>query len=95
MVFTKIELSPQISRVLTCFDHVLTFWDPGRSLPSDAVTASTLMSALGKTGRWRSVLEMTGSCGNEGSRLVLKHGGEAKIWAVLGKMGFMMDYMDL
>ena len=52
------------------------------------------MSALGKTGRWRSVLEMTGSCGNEG-RLVLKHGGEAKIWAVLGKMGFMMDYMDL
>jgi len=67
-----------------------SFWTPGasffaiaftrlhgRTLRSDAVTSSTLMSALGRTGRWRQVLEMTRGgcgCGDDGSRLVLKHG---------------------
>ncbi|CAL1142299.1 unnamed protein product [Cladocopium goreaui] len=48
-----------------------------RTLRSDAVTSSTLMSALGRTGRWRQVLEMTRGgcgCGDDGSRLVLKNG---------------------
>lgn len=79
---------PAVYTVLT--GATRSFWTPGasffaiaftrlhgRTLRPDAVTSSTLMSALGRTGRWRQVLEMTrGGCGRgeDGSRLVLKHG---------------------
>eukprot|EP00435_Cladocopium_sp_Y103_P033952 s2279_g8.t1 len=51
-----------------------------RALSSDAVTASTLMSGLGSTGRWRQVLEMTRGGDGDGGRLVLKHGGHVGFW---------------
>ena len=57
------------------------------------------MSALGRTGRWRQLLEMTrGGCGrdgDDGSRLVLKHGLKwardgGKIGVELLGMGLMI-----
>ena len=71
----------------------------GRKLRSDAVSRSTLMSALGRTGRWRQVLDLTRGGrdgGDDGSRLVLKHGLEMgwrwrQTWRqILVQVGFMM-----